>query len=251
MSLFRAPIFSFLPAVFSAAVLSGALCLLLLFPTPGMAHRVNVFAWTEGGQVAVECGFSGGSNVRHGLITVFDAATGAKLLEGRTDEQGNFRFDAARSATRPAHPRQRRGGAPERVGSGRRRTGRHSATHGIGGGGFCPKPRLRRNCRNPSPLCAVGCRFRFPRARGRRRFRSPFARDCPADRGHGPGAKAGPPAPGPGPAAGPGPPAYGNSGGHRLAGGPGRSGALLQRPPGVMAGRCLTSPLSAPRSCRA
>ena len=93
MSLFRAPIFSFLPAVFSAAVLSGALCLLLLFPTPGMAHRVNVFAWTEGGQVAVECGFSGGSNVRHGLITVF-AATGAKLLEGRTDEQGNFRFDA-------------------------------------------------------------------------------------------------------------------------------------------------------------
>ena len=94
MSLFRAPIFSFLPAVFSAAVLSGALCLLLLFPTPGMAHRVNVFAWTEGGQVAVECGFSGGSNVRHGLITVFDAATGAKLLEGRTDEQGNFRFDA-------------------------------------------------------------------------------------------------------------------------------------------------------------
>lgn len=28
------------------------------------------------------------------LITVFDAATGAKLLEGRTDEQGNFRFDA-------------------------------------------------------------------------------------------------------------------------------------------------------------
>ncbi len=94
MSLFRAPIFSFLPAVFSAAVLSGALCLLLLFPPPGMAHRVNVFAWTEGGQVAVECGFSGGSNVRHGLITVFDAATGAKLLEGRTDEQGNFRFDA-------------------------------------------------------------------------------------------------------------------------------------------------------------
>ncbi|SDF08424.1 hypothetical protein [Desulfovibrio legallii] len=78
----------------SAAFLVGFLSLFLLAPEQSLAHRVNVFAWTEGPQVAVECAFSGGKSVRQGLITVFDAATGEKLLEGRTDDEGNFRFDA-------------------------------------------------------------------------------------------------------------------------------------------------------------
>ncbi|CAK7056238.1 MAG: hypothetical protein DESF_02389 [Desulfovibrio sp.] len=61
--------------------------------TPALAHRVNIFAWTEGPQVMVQCGFSGGSNVKNGKITVYDAANNAVLLEGLTDANGMFHFD--------------------------------------------------------------------------------------------------------------------------------------------------------------
>ena len=56
------------------------------------AHRVNIFAWTEGDQIIAECGFNGGNKVKQGQIAVYDAATGAKLLEGKTDDGGDFRF---------------------------------------------------------------------------------------------------------------------------------------------------------------
>lgn len=78
-----------LPAALPLLVLLLALCM----PATAQAHRVNIFAWTEGPQVVAECGFSGGNKVRQGQVTVFDAATGAKLLEGRTDNKGVFRFD--------------------------------------------------------------------------------------------------------------------------------------------------------------
>lgn len=57
-----------------------------------LAHRVNIFAWTEGNEVVAECGFNGGNKVKQGQIAVFDAATGAKLAEGRTDDFGVYRF---------------------------------------------------------------------------------------------------------------------------------------------------------------
>lgn len=72
-------------------VLTAAL--LLLFQVPAMAHRVNIFAWTEGPQVIVKCGFSGGNSVKSGDITVYDAATEKVLLQGRTNAEGLFQFD--------------------------------------------------------------------------------------------------------------------------------------------------------------
>ncbi len=72
-------------------VLTAAL--LLLFQVPAMAHRVNIFAWTEGPQVIVKCGFSGGNSVKNGDVTVYDAATEKVLLQGRTNAEGLFRFD--------------------------------------------------------------------------------------------------------------------------------------------------------------
>lgn len=75
-----------------AAALPLLALLVLCLPSTAQAHRVNIFAWTEGPQVVAECGFSGGNKVRQGQMTVFDAVTGAKLLEGRTDDQGVFRF---------------------------------------------------------------------------------------------------------------------------------------------------------------
>ena len=69
--------------------------------TSALAHRVNIFAWTEGNEIVAECGFNGGSKVKQGQVVVFDAATGAKLLEGRTDDFGVYRFPV--SAEGKAH----------------------------------------------------------------------------------------------------------------------------------------------------
>ena len=69
--------------------------------TNTLAHRVNIFAWTEGNEVVAECRFNGGNKVKQGQVVVFDAATGAKLLEGRTDDFGVYRFPV--SAEGKAH----------------------------------------------------------------------------------------------------------------------------------------------------
>lgn len=74
---------------------------ILATSTSALAHRVNIFAWTEGNEIVAECGFNGGSKVKQGQVVVFDAATGAKLLEGRTDDFGVYRFPV--SAEGKAH----------------------------------------------------------------------------------------------------------------------------------------------------
>ncbi len=86
------PIAPALPLSAPLAALLLAVALLLVLQTPALAHRVNIFAWTEGPQVAVKCGFSGGNGVKNGEVTVYDAADGRVLLTGRTDTEGLFRF---------------------------------------------------------------------------------------------------------------------------------------------------------------
>ena len=58
---------------------------------PAWAHKVNVFAYVEGGKVFTESYFPDGRKVEGGTIEVRDAG-GAKLLEGKTDSQGLFSF---------------------------------------------------------------------------------------------------------------------------------------------------------------
>lgn len=77
--------------VFCAAI-GAALFLLLALSRPGLAHRVNVFAYVEGDSVYVECSYSKSDRVRFGDIEVKNAATGKVYLTGKTDEKGNFSF---------------------------------------------------------------------------------------------------------------------------------------------------------------
>ncbi len=56
------------------------------------AHRVNVFAFVDGDEIQVECGFSKTRKVVNGGLEITDAETGETLLRGTTDEQGRFRF---------------------------------------------------------------------------------------------------------------------------------------------------------------
>ena len=56
-----------------------------------LAHKVNVFAWVEGDRVFVEGYYSGKKRAQNSRVEVFNKA-GAKLLEGKTNEKGEFSF---------------------------------------------------------------------------------------------------------------------------------------------------------------
>ncbi len=71
---------------------AASLALLAVLAAPALAHRVNVFAYVEGDEVVAECSYSRSERVRFGDVEVFDAASGAPLLAGKTDEKGEFRF---------------------------------------------------------------------------------------------------------------------------------------------------------------
>ena len=66
--------------------------LLLLPGAAALAHRVNVFAYVENGEVVVECSYSKSKRVNHGRIEVRAVGSDEILLRGETDDQGNFRF---------------------------------------------------------------------------------------------------------------------------------------------------------------
>ncbi len=56
-----------------------------------VAHKVLLAAYVEGDTVFVESGFSDGTPCKNARIEVFDPS-GNKLLEGKTNENGDFSF---------------------------------------------------------------------------------------------------------------------------------------------------------------
>ncbi|MEJ5365293.1 MAG: hypothetical protein WHS86_09340 [Desulfosoma sp.] len=69
------------------------------FPSVGAwAHKVNVFAYAEGGTVFVESYFPDGSPVVQGTVSVTDPK-GAKIFEGTTDKEGRAQFPAPSEKT--------------------------------------------------------------------------------------------------------------------------------------------------------
>jgi nickel transport protein len=72
----------------------GVFLLLLFcsFATPSLAHRVLVFAYTEGDTVHTESKFVPSTPVKQGKILVLDAKTDKELLTGQTDDKGKFSF---------------------------------------------------------------------------------------------------------------------------------------------------------------
>lgn len=85
---------------FFLCLITSMLC---LASAPAWAHRVNIFAYVDGGDILVECGFNRSQKVRQGQIEVFDAATGDMLLRGTTDDQGQFRFPIPPQARQSGH----------------------------------------------------------------------------------------------------------------------------------------------------
>lgn len=71
-------------------IVSGMFLASTMF-NPVLAHKVNVFAWVEGDTVFVEGYYSGKKKAKNSLVEVFNEA-GTKLVEGRTNEKGEFSF---------------------------------------------------------------------------------------------------------------------------------------------------------------
>lgn len=65
--------------------------LLLAMASPALAHRINIFAVDEGGEVYTESTFAGKRPVKKGTIQVFNGE-GVLLLTGETDAEGIFTF---------------------------------------------------------------------------------------------------------------------------------------------------------------
>ncbi len=65
---------------------------MFFFISSASAHKVSIFAWVEGDTVYTESKFSGGKKVKNAPVEVYDAR-GNKLLEGKTDESGEFSFN--------------------------------------------------------------------------------------------------------------------------------------------------------------
>jgi nickel transport protein len=71
------------------AFITAFICLLL--SGTAIAHKVNLFAYVEGGKVYTESYFPDGSPVESGTVLVYDSQN-KLLLEGVTDNAGLFSF---------------------------------------------------------------------------------------------------------------------------------------------------------------
>ena len=63
----------------------------LLFSGIALAHKVNLFAYAEGGKIYTESYFPDGKPVEGGKVLVYDSQD-KLLLEGVTDKGGLFNF---------------------------------------------------------------------------------------------------------------------------------------------------------------
>jgi len=75
----------YLPILFFASIL------IISTSLPVLAHKVIIFAWVEGDTVFTESKFSGGKEAINSKVLVFDKE-GTQLLEGKTDNKGEFSF---------------------------------------------------------------------------------------------------------------------------------------------------------------
>lgn len=69
-----------------------AVFILLLSSGTALAHKVNLFAYVDGGRIYTESYFADGKPVKSGKVLVYDSRD-VLLLEGVTDKAGLCSFD--------------------------------------------------------------------------------------------------------------------------------------------------------------
>jgi nickel transport protein len=73
------------------------LLLICCLSSPALAHRVRVFAFAHGDNITAEVSLGSNQPVVDSKVTVTSRISGTILLQGQTDEQGQFSF------TKPQH----------------------------------------------------------------------------------------------------------------------------------------------------
>jgi len=76
---------------FSFIIIFLAAVILIWSHGPALAHKVTIFAWVEGDTVFTESKFSGGKRAVNAPVVIY-GRDGKKLLEGKTDNKGEFSF---------------------------------------------------------------------------------------------------------------------------------------------------------------
>ena len=66
--------------------------LLCLVVTPAFAHKIKIYGYAEGGKVYTESYFAGGSRCKGCTITAKNIETGAIIIQGTANEEGQFDF---------------------------------------------------------------------------------------------------------------------------------------------------------------
>ena len=72
-------------------------------PLPALAHKVNVFAYVDGGQIVLDCFFSKSDKVNKGAVSVLDGETGEVLASGITDASGALTLPVSPKAIASGH----------------------------------------------------------------------------------------------------------------------------------------------------
>jgi nickel transport protein len=72
-------------------ILLLASILVMSTPLPALAHKALIFAWAEGDTIFTESKLAGGKRAIDAQVLVFDRE-GKQLLEGRTNNKGEFSF---------------------------------------------------------------------------------------------------------------------------------------------------------------
>ncbi len=76
---------------FAACVLVVASCVCLCVEN-AWAHRVRIYAWTEGNEIVAEAGFGKGRPAKRCPVSLEDVKTGEKLVTVQTNDEGIARL---------------------------------------------------------------------------------------------------------------------------------------------------------------
>ena len=70
----------------------AALIIMFFGAGTALAHKVNLFAYVDGGKIYTESYFADGRPVKNGKVLVYDSRE-KLLLEGATDQEGLYSFE--------------------------------------------------------------------------------------------------------------------------------------------------------------
>jgi nickel transport protein len=85
--------FKILNLKFKIASIIFTFIILYFTQSTASAHKVSIYAYAEDGRIFAEGYFVDGSRAKNSLIEVFDARSGKKLLEVKTDKKGKAAFN--------------------------------------------------------------------------------------------------------------------------------------------------------------